>query len=197
MRPSDKRPANTLVLSVLPMVRMLVKRRVQPGTALYDDLVQACVLCLLERADEYDPARGSPVTWAWQWVRGTVQREMALLGMGHGPGKNFCAVRKAVGKAVSIDRVIRHGWDRDDTTLQEILPNGSSAIDDVVSAREQVRLAAAYVERSHHRSRLGVRQLLMLGEGHRQTDVGRSVRLSRQRVEQFQRSVAAELRRVG
>lgn len=193
--PMTRTEANALVLYVLPMCHALVQRWAGRWPQLHDDLVQSCVVVLLEHAHQFDPARGSPTTWAWQWIRSTVFVDLGMLGLRRSKHQHWSEGRFALAKAKSLQSIPAG---LESTTLEEMTADGASPIDDVVAAREELAIALRFIDRKRPRgmsSRFTSEHLLMLGECGDQTEVSLAAGVSRQRVEQIRDAVVAELRR--
>ena len=191
--------ANALVMSVLPMCHAMVQRWGGRWPSLHDDLVQSCVVVLLERAHQFDPDRGHPKAWAWQWIRSTVFVNLGMLGLRRIKGQHWSEGRFAMAKAKSLQSIPAG---LESMTLEEMTADGASGVDDVVAAREELAIAVRWADRSvnaegrrRRPSKLTGKHVLMLGETGSQTEVALAAGVRRQRVEQFRDAVVAELRR--
>jgi RNA polymerase sigma factor (sigma-70 family) len=160
---------NRLTLEVMPLIRSVARRYTPPGTTLFYDLVQAGVVSVLVHADSFDPERGEWQAFAWQWARAGMTRLIRLVR----PNSNCSKARCAEMAAESIEDVV--------------LTSSMLGSDELVIAKELTELAQkALVE-----NRLGRKPKRLLfvvsqiAAGHNESEVGRQLGVSRERVRQL------------
>lgn len=169
------------------------------GAIDYDDLASAGHLGLIRAAELFRPELGAFSTYAVQWIRQCVRRELENMNSTvrvpvYLQEKRRREQRKVLPVVRSLDAPLR-GADESDATLADVTSDPDApASDEIADARG----GAARLAELMDRARLGPRDRLVLrlrAQGVTLEEVGERLALSRERIRQLERDALTRLRR--